>query len=156
MFKDVIIKVVRKIIITKKLTTYSRILGEVMKKLNKLLLMGIVLVSTGISTSPVLNALEIQGADTLEKDLKASGNWYSSVGGNLDGVSNVGTTNHSSNHSFTLKIYDVDGGDYEYSHTLNLSNGSEWISGKIYTTVNHDMQGQVITTSSSHSPWFNS
>lgn len=91
------------------------------------------------------------------QDLKyISGDWYSTSDTNYDGISEVGTTNHNGKTTdVTLRIKDVSSNDYEYNEPFSINDGQSANSGIVWTTELHTMQGQVLTDSTKHSPWFN-
>lgn len=85
-----------------------------------------------------------------------SGDWYSSIYTNYDGISEVGSTNNTStNQSIYLEVLDVTSDEEQYSDDFVVSTGQMAKSGVVYTRINHQMQGLVFTPASNHSPWFN-
>lgn len=99
-----------------------------------------------------LTIFTVSFATIYASEVKTSGNWYSSTFTSSGHVS-VGTTNQSSNHSFTFKLKDTNSGEIFYTNTQTLSSGSEFNSGRRAAWIGTHVQGQVLTSSTSHSPW---
>ncbi len=114
-----------------------------------------VIVASMLITPMSVFASEIVAPDAHITQTRASGNWYSSTGRNLDGFSKIQTTNNSGKiYYFTYQIKDISGGDLEYNKSTYLSSNESYNSGLVPTTISHTMQGVIKTTCSSHSPKF--
>ncbi|MEY8463758.1 hypothetical protein [Streptococcus merionis] len=84
----------------------------------------------------------------------ASGNWTSAIQWDANGVSETGTVNRSDTRSFTLKVMRANG-DTIGSKTVRIGKNKSDVH-ICWGQPALDRYGEVITSSQSHDPWFNS
>ncbi|HEM3598907.1 TPA: hypothetical protein ACGO1J_002048 [Streptococcus suis] len=86
--------------------------------------------------------------------LAASGNWTSVIQWDANGVSETGTVNRSGSTTFTLKVMRANGATIG-SKTVRIGTNKSDVH-ICWGQPALDRYGEVITSSTSHDPWFNS
>ncbi len=114
--------------------------------------LAIVLLASLFLTTVTVSADE---SDYKNENARLSGNWYSSTMKNLDGISAIESkSTASSNYYYTTRIIDKTDGDTEFKLSGYLSKNQRHVSGPVWTSVRHYMQGQVLTGSNSFGAGF--